>query len=89
MSTENSKPRSDLPDKVRTALLIIEDIDKHRNLHNAIPTLLLFLSAGFAVRAFFWIIDLTTWLGFDKLDPIFPAFLSFCFLLFGFWLSWH
>ena len=80
MNTENSRIRSDRPDKVRNALLIVEDIDKHRNLHDAIPTVLFFVSAGFAVRSFFWIIDFTTWLGFDKLDPVFPASIGFIFL---------
>ena len=85
MNTENSRIRSDRPDRVRDAVLVIEDIDKLRNLHDAIPSLLFFASAGFSVRCFFWIIDFATWLGFDKLDPILPASTAFI-LLFVVWI---
>ena len=77
MTTENSGKRSDRPDRMRDAVRVIEDIDNLRNLHDAVPTLLFFVSAGFSVRCFFWIIDVTTWLGFDKLDPILPASTAF------------
>jgi hypothetical protein len=80
MNGDNSRISSARPDKVRDALLIIEDSDKHRNLHDAIPFVLFFASAGFSVRSFFWIIDFTTWLGFDKLGPVVPASLAFIFL---------
>ena len=80
MNGDNSRISSTRLDKVRDALIIIEDSDKHRNLHNAIPPVLFFTSGGLSARSFFWIIDFTTWLGFDKLSPVFPASLAFIFL---------
>lgn len=74
-----------LSGKVEHALGRIEDIDRYKNLHGAIPILLFLVSGALAARSYFWLIDLTTWLGLGRVDPIFPASMSFI-LLFVVWM---
>lgn len=85
MNTHFPDNHSGLSGKIKNTLNRIEEIDQHRNMHGAVPMLLFLLSGGFAARSYFWLIDLATWLGLGKLDPVFPASISFI-LLFVVWM---
>ncbi len=47
------------------ALSVLEDIDKHRALHQSVPVLAFLISGTMGVFAFFLTLDLTKWFGFD------------------------
>ena len=85
MATEISKTRFGMSNRLENAIYRVEEIDGYRNLHDAIPILLFLVSGGLAARSFFWLIDFMTWLGFDKLDPVFPSLISYV-LLFIVWI---
>ena len=73
------------PGNLETAIRRLEDVDGYRNLHDSIPVLLFVASAGLAARSFFWLIDITTWLGLGRIDPVVPSSISFV-LLFVVWI---
>lgn len=85
MKTHPPDDHSGLTGKVKNTLKRMEEIDQHRNLHRAVPILLFLLSGGFAARSYFWLIDLATWVGLGKLDPVFPASVAFI-LFFVVWM---
>ena len=63
----------------------IKEIDSYRNLHRSVPTVLFLVSGAFALRSFFWLIDLMNWLNVDKLHSVLPSSISFV-LIFVVWL---
>lgn len=66
------------------AVAIVDCVDGYRDLNGAIPVLLFLTAGGVAARSFFWLVDLATWIGLDRLDPVLPSSVSFV-LVFLIW----
>ncbi|MDU8929866.1 hypothetical protein RXV86_20970 [Alisedimentitalea sp. MJ-SS2] len=64
-------------DTLEKAIRVIEDLDTCHDLHKSVPILLFTLSGAFALRSFFWQVDLMTWFGLARLDPVLPSSLAF------------
>jgi hypothetical protein len=54
------------PPSRRDALVILEDMEKYRNLHSSVAVVSFFVSAGFGVLAFFLITESALWAGVAK-----------------------
>ncbi|WP_428641578.1 hypothetical protein [Roseibium sp.] len=85
MTVKISKAHSGASDELENTLDRIKEIDRYKNLHDAVPILLFLTTGALAARSFFWLIDLMTWLGIGKLDALLPTSLSFV-LLFVVWV---
>lgn len=85
MHQEYSRSGGGDNDKLDDALSLLEEIDKHRHLHKWAAVILFCVTGALAVYSFFWLIDLTEWLGFSSLDPLLSVAVSYT-LLFVVWV---
>jgi len=56
-SSGQSEPRS----KLRDALVVFEELNRHRNLNSCVAIFFFVVSGGSGLRAFFFLIDLSLW----------------------------
>ena len=77
MDTDNRDRAPARTEGLDAAARLMEEVDGCRNLHPSVPVFLFLAAGGVAVRSFFWGIDVATWLGFDRVDPVLPASISF------------
>jgi hypothetical protein len=64
-------------DKLIEAVSLLENIDGFRNRRAGYVIIAFIISCSISVRSFFWLIDLTTWLGLEKFHVTAPASVSF------------
>ncbi len=63
--------------RMQKAILLFDNVDKRFRLRAVFAIIAFFFSCGLGFRSFFWLIDLTTWLGLEKVHITGPSLVSF------------
>lgn len=77
MAAKQSNKTATQTKRLNDAISLFDEMDTYRNRHRSYPIILFLISCATGARSFFWIIDLMTWIGLEKLHVTAPASASF------------